>query len=233
MRLKNYQEDVVLRAIDIALEDQPALRSDRELVNDVAAYVLNRVPPKYIMSERGFLRLATEGLEHSANGSSLVNIIELMILVNKGVELVCTRRRREAPPDLNVATEPNGYYVHNYPQLIGRLVSEPTGEPVVGATVTLLADGQPIAPADSGWENPYRTNQSTGGYFSFWPAPFHSAHERETVPVQISVEHPEFDRLVVDRPVDTDGLFHRADQIQSDGIVNLGDLLLAPANGDR
>lgn len=233
MRLKNYQEDVVLRAIDIALEDQPDLRGDRELVNDVAAYVLNRVPPKYIMSERGFLRLATEDLDHAENGSSLVNIIELMILVNKGVELVSTRRRREAPAEDHEAVEPNGFYVHNYPQLIGRLVTKATREPVVGATVTLISSGRPVPPADSGWENPYRTNASTGGYFSFWPRPIQSAQERETVPMQISVDHPEFEPFVVDRAVSTDGLFHRADQIHSEGIVNLGELELVRVDGGR
>ncbi|MCK4515693.1 MAG: late competence development ComFB family protein, partial [Spirochaetaceae bacterium] len=67
MKLKNYQEDVVLRAIDIALEDQSEVVSDPAFVNDVAAYVLNRVPPRYVMSERGFLRLTVEELE-AGNG---------------------------------------------------------------------------------------------------------------------------------------------------------------------
>ncbi|MFW5738708.1 MAG: late competence development ComFB family protein [Spirochaetota bacterium] len=81
MRLKNYQEDVVFRAIEIALEDQQDLLSDEAFVNDVAAYVLNRVPPRYVMSERGFLRLALEHTEEADQDRSLANVIELMMLV--------------------------------------------------------------------------------------------------------------------------------------------------------
>ena len=52
MKLKNYQEDIVLHVIDIMLEDNPEIEADETLISDVAAYVLNRIPAKYIMSER-------------------------------------------------------------------------------------------------------------------------------------------------------------------------------------
>ncbi|MBU8913747.1 MAG: late competence development ComFB family protein, partial [Spirochaetales bacterium] len=128
MKLKNYQEDVVLRAIDIALEDQPELVSDPAFVNDVAAYVLNRVPPRYVMSERGFLRLTVEQLEEGNGNQSLANIIELMILVNRGIEIVRSRRPSSASvassgSDAPGPEEPNEF-VHNYPQFIGRVVDD-------------------------------------------------------------------------------------------------------------
>ena len=53
-------------AIDIVLEDEPELRADEGFIYDVAAYVLNRIPPRYLMSERGFLRHA---VEHDRLGS--------------------------------------------------------------------------------------------------------------------------------------------------------------------
>ena len=96
MKLKNYQEDVVLRAIEIALEDSPDLLNDEVFVNDVAAYVLNRIPPRYVMSERGFLRMALEHADEENQDKSLANVIELMILVNQGLDLVRSRRSDES-----------------------------------------------------------------------------------------------------------------------------------------
>ncbi len=227
MRLKNYQEEVVLRAIEIALEDQPALRNDDQLVNDVAAYVLNRVPPKYIMSERGFLRLAAADLDDQLGGKQLLNIIELMILVNRGVDVVSTRRRREGSAARQIQNEPGSDFVHNFPQLIGRVVAAETGHPVNGATVTLYRDGSPVPPADSGWENPYVTHLSTNGYFSFWPEPFQSAQEDSVVVLRVTVEHPDYQLLSLEKTVETEGVFQRLEQIQSERIVNLGELRVA------
>ncbi|MFW5745893.1 MAG: late competence development ComFB family protein, partial [Spirochaetota bacterium] len=107
MRLKNYQEDVVFRAIEIALEDQQDLLSDEAFVNDVAAYVLNRVPPRYVMSERGFLRLALEHTDEADQDRSLANVIELMMLVNRGVDIVGSRRSSESHERAAVAGRPD------------------------------------------------------------------------------------------------------------------------------
>lgn len=232
MRLKNYQEDVVLRAIEIALEDKPQLLEDRLYINDVAAYVLNRIPPKYIMSERGFLRLAAADLDAAGNNRSLLNIIELMIIVNRGLEVVGTRRRRVAEPEAGIPVEPTGDYVHNFPQILGRVVSGDGRHPVIGATVTLYIDGEPAKPADPGWENPYVTNDKTHGYFSFWPAAFDSAHEQTIVPLRVTIEHPDFEVASLAKSIETKGVFQRADQIYGEEIVNLGDLALSPPSQD-
>jgi hypothetical protein len=50
MRLKNYNEDLVLETVKIVLRDRPDIRASRSFMLDVAAYALNRVPPKYITS---------------------------------------------------------------------------------------------------------------------------------------------------------------------------------------
>jgi competence protein ComFB len=60
MELKNYQEDLVLHIAEIVLEDRPDVKKGGGLLLDVAAYALNRLPPRYILSERGFTRLAAD-----------------------------------------------------------------------------------------------------------------------------------------------------------------------------
>jgi competence protein ComFB len=242
MKLKNYQEDVVLRAIEIALEDQPDLLADDAFVNDVAAYVLNRIPPRYVMSERGFLRLALESLDDEHEQKSLANVIELMILVNKGVDLVRGRRSAGALAEAEPAREAgsNGTrlrgqleveqgveYVHNYPQFIGRVVDSRSGAPVLGATVTLFVDGDRVPPAAAGWQNPYITHDQTGAHFSFWPRPARSEKPHLRGKLLFTVDHPEYSTYSHVHEVVTEGDFGEEETIHGDKIVSLPPFAIA------
>ncbi len=227
MKLKNYQEDVVLRAIEIALEHEPDLLEDEIFVKDVAAYVLNRVPARYVMSERGFLRLALEHLEEDQQEKSLANVIELMMLVNRGVDLV---RRRRSEPSPARARAVAGYqsggnnaieYVHNYPQIIGRVIDERTGEPVYGATVTLLCGGELVPPAASGWQNPYVTREQTRGHFSFWPQASRSPSPRLEVDLVLTVTREGYQPLRFTQQIITEGAYDAAQTIHGDKILSL------------
>ncbi len=94
MRLKNYNEDLVLETVKVVLKDRADVRPSRSFILDVAAYVLNRTPPKYITSERGF----THEVVQAAGGDGteeqrLVNVIELITHINQAIEVVARRRR--------------------------------------------------------------------------------------------------------------------------------------------
>ena len=97
MRLKNYNEDLVLETVKVVLKDRADVRPSRSFILDVAAYVLNRTPPKYITSERGF----THEVLQAAGGDGteeqrLVNVIELITHINQAIEVVARRRRNGA-----------------------------------------------------------------------------------------------------------------------------------------
>ena len=94
MQLKNYQEDLVLHVIQIALEEHPEITADEAFIHDVASYALNRLPPRYIQSERGFTRLALSHACDSESGGELAGMIEMLLLVNRAIDIV--RNRREA-----------------------------------------------------------------------------------------------------------------------------------------
>ncbi len=234
MKLKNYQEDVVLRAIEIALEQEPDLLADEDFVKDVAAYVLNRVPARYVMSERGFLRLALEHFEEDQQEKSLANVIELMMLVNRGVDLVRDRRSEPQPSSLRSQTDVSGAdggtieYVHNYPQIIGRVIDDQTGEPVYGATVTLLVDGRIVPPAANGWQNPYVTRRQTRGHFSFWPRSSRNTCSEHSVEFQFTVSREGYHALHDTRRVTTEGSYDAAQTIHGDKILSLHPLAIRP-----
>ncbi len=172
MRLKNYNEDLVLETVKIVLKDRPDIHPTRAFMLDVAAYALNRIPPKYITSERGFTREFVQGNNGNGDGGEkLINVIELITLVNRAVEVVARQaaqawNRRDRKP---VAAESvDGVplrltYFYNMPHIFGRVVDAADGAPVIAAEATLWINDSVSVPAEAGWRNPYKTNEQTQG----------------------------------------------------------------------
>lgn len=228
MQLKNYQEDIVLKAIDIALEERPELQDDPAAVNDVAAYVLNRLPPRYIMSERGFTRLAAEHLDE--NSGSLGSMIGILVLVNQGIDVVTRRRKpRSAEGGRPISVEEQLSPVHNLPQVFGKVIDAETGAAVHGASVRLSIDGQTAVPAESGWPNPFVTQRSTNGYYSFWPAPVRNNSEIQSFTLSLDVDHPDYQPARVEKLITTCCEFSLQEKIISDGILSLDPVALKRA----
>ena len=232
MRLKNYQEDHVLRIIDVALEDYEDLRDNPAAIHDIAAYVLNRIPPRYIMSERGFTRLADTQLLDSLDNKFLVNSIQLVGLIREAIEVVQTRRPADAPEgdgldgDLDVGTD----NIHNFPQFVGRVHDARTGAPVYGAMVHMYIDGSLAGPAEPGWLNPYETQVPTGGLFSFWPAPVESGNDTMKHKVRFEISHAEYNGAAVEHNIETVASFVRFDTICTEVMENIGVIQLQPSS---
>ncbi len=220
VQLKNYQEDIVLKAIEIALEDKPELLRDSVAANDIAAYVLNRIPARYIMSERGFTRLA---VEHWDDGDdSIGSLFGILMLVNQAVEMIEKRRRPASrTSSSSIVFEAEVAPVHNFPQIFGKVVDASTGAPIDGALVTLLSSDFPAASAEPGWPNPFTTQQSTHGYYSFWPAPVRDSAETRTFGFVLRVEHPDFRPESREVTVTTCCEFSIHDHIDGEGMLDL------------
>jgi hypothetical protein len=231
MELKNYQEDVVLGLIDILLEDEPEYSSDREFKYDVAAFTLNRIPPKYFMSERGFTRFADLYLSDDDNADSFLNLVELSVIVNRAIDTIKLRRsgRSNDPADRSPETDPPSVdYIHNFPHIIGRALDSTTGTPVAQATVTLVSGETPVATTGSGWPNPYRTTQQGKGYFSFWPR--YLTHPQASVAhtLGIRIEHSDYLPFSFDISLETRGEFERRNIVANGSIMSLETCLLEP-----
>ena len=235
MKLKNYQEDLVLHVADIVIKDRPDIEADDELLHDVAAYTLNRLPPRYIMSERGFTRLAADHLVDSDNEEGLASLVEVLILVNKAIDTVKSRRKvdkREkggTPPPEEELPDVRKYW-HNLPYLIGRVLDEKTKRPVLDAQVRVTIDGALAEPAERGWLNPYRTNAGTKGFYSFLPKPIRSRSKNKTCTLELAIEHRDYRPLKVAQKIETVGEMTTYQFIRSDQILNLEDSYLVPAD---
>ena len=226
VQLRNYQEDVVLKAIQIALEGRPELAADSAVINDVAAYALNRLPPRYIVSERGFTRLAAEHFDDESLGS----MVGILMLVNEGISLV--ERRRPAVGGIAAAktlsVEEQVMPMHTMPQVFGKIVSSETGAPVHGAEVLLLVNGARAEEARAGWPNPCTVVPGANGYYSFWPAPVRCAEDTAEFLLEVQVQHPDYRPERATTTIATGCVFTLQDQYQADTIVNLDPVVLKP-----
>lgn len=230
MELKNYQEDLVLHVAEIVLADRPDVEPSEALLRDVAAYALNRLPPRYILSERGFTRLAADHCIEGENGNGkagLTGLVEVLLLVNKAVDTIRGRRKpvpASAEPGAEVVP-PELCYWHNLPYLIGRAADAASGKALLDATILCHLNGKP-AEMGPGWANPYRTNPATRGFFSFLPHPVKAKAKSRRFRLELRVEHPDYRSASLERTIQTQGEFSTSQQISSDRILNLGTVQL-------
>jgi len=234
MRLKNYNEDLVLETVKIVLKDRADIHPSRSFILDVAAYALNRVPPKYITSERGFTREFVQGGNgNGEDGEKLLNVIELIALINRAVDVVARRRSSSAP--LRSAPRPAAgsddeslhlTYFYNMPHIFGRVVDAGNRAPIIAAEATLWVNGSVAVPAESGWRNPYTTNEHTKGYFSFWPQVEMGDTDSLRVELRIAFSHESYRPLTFKKTVKVAGEFFVQDYIRGDKLLDIGTLTL-------
>ncbi len=230
MELKNYQEDVVLGLIDVLLDNQPELKDDSKFVYDVAAYTLNRIPPKYFMSERGFTRFVDLYLLEEDDQKSFVNLVELSLIVNTAIETVKKRRNghNETKKHKEKTVEPAPEYIHNFPHILGRVFDAAMDTPLTNAEVTLKLNGKPAETVGPGWPNPYITSKATKGYFSFWPK--HRTDKAQNLQHEavVKVLCDGYKPYRIERVIETNGGFELQEVIRNESIINLEHCLLQP-----
>lgn len=171
MNVHNLMEDVVKKSVNDLYEqvknDKATwLTCDCENCRlDTITYVLNRLPPKYVVSGRG----ATHS-EVMLNNQQLKADIETLSL--EGMRIVSSTKR---PFHLNNRKDceiaENNSPVFNFSSIIGTVLDGSTFEPIINAKVLLKIDGKPAEMIDKTWINPYTTIKNTRGVFNFWIKP--------------------------------------------------------------
>ena len=237
MRLKNYNEDLVLNTVKIVLKDRSDIHPTRSFILDVAAYALNRIPPKYITSERGFTREVVQaGNGNGDGGQRLLNVIEVITLVNRGVEVVVKRRQeqparahRGARSESSADAPMHLTYFYNMPHIFGRIVDAGDKKPIISAEATLWINDKVSVPAEPGWRNPYMTNEQTRGYFSFWPQVEMGDSDSYRAEMRIGFAHGAYKPFTFKKTVKINGEFFVHDYIRGDKLLDIGTLTLEPA----
>jgi competence protein ComFB len=190
MAVKNLMEEIVGSVVMEILSTEKDKMSQSDLFKeDVIAYVLNRIPPKYFTSERGII--------HGKIESKFIiqKKADILFLVYEAISVVKRRRASVDHSNYSSIEEKSDFFPH----VLGEVLEETTFSVIPDVEVTLNYRGKTAKMIDSSWKNPYATNCATKGYFHFWPD-FDSASmkKRAAIPFKIVFRHDKFEEKDVD-----------------------------------
>ena len=151
---------------------------------DTINYVLNRIPPRYVVSGRGV----------AYNQGTLLKDSQLNADIDRicldGMRLVSTAKRPyhkaallndHKAPELKCP-------MFNFPTFIGNVFDGSTFEPITGADILLKLDDTVVTMMDSSWTNPCKTYAASHGSFTFWVAPQKAQKEKENREFTFTIE---------------------------------------------
>jgi len=132
---------------------------------DVICYTLNRLPPHYILSNRGASRVQNENVEHQQQAADIVT------LVYEGIKRINHNQRPyfSHTDEAVAANEDPDVPVYNVPTIMGRVFNGDNFAPLSEVEVELLWNGQLVTMKDENWQNPCRVVPKNEGNYSFWP----------------------------------------------------------------
>jgi competence protein ComFB len=171
--IHNLSEDIVKHEIDKYCAEIENSGQTKDICTceqcrlDAACYVLNRVKPRYLVSNRGAAR---EGMRTIAREQEQIDI---SVLVYQGLQQVSHNQRpyfSHSGRDKTVEAS-GGTAIFVVPMITGRIYSGKNFEPVSSADLEMRMDGKLVSMRDFNWQNPYTLTPDTEGAFSFWPSP--------------------------------------------------------------
>ena len=192
MNVHNLMEDVVIKAVNtlydkVKTENVTWLTCDCENCRlDTVSYVLNRIPPKYVVSGRG----VTHNVEYLESSQLTADVNSLAL---EGMRTVSSTKRpfhTENRQDCEIHGDPEPKPAFNFFTFMGVVLDGNTFEPVTNAKITLKLDGQPAVMVDKTWSNPIKLVPSTKGVYSFWvkSIPAEKSGERQYFNFSIEIE---------------------------------------------
>lgn len=190
MRVHNLMLDLVTQKVEEFQSSLPAeARLDEASQADMVCFVLNRIPPLYVVSGRGLAH--TETREYTERAQRLADITTL---VKQAYDVIERNRRQRS--EVRAEDDLTGPWF-NFPSIIGRLFYGENFTPVSGVRVALYHNGELMRVLDPNWQNPYEMVPNTAGTFLFWPYPVRaeSAGQRRSFALEIRVDAPGYDPL--------------------------------------
>lgn len=193
MNVHNLMEDIVTKAVNtlydrVKGENVTWLTCDCENCRlDTVSYVLNRIPPKYVVSGRG----VTHNAEYLASSQLQADVdslaLEGMRTVSSTKRPFHTENRKDCTIQGNNGKSTPAY---NFFTFMGVVLDGNTFEPVPKAKITLKMEGKLAEMVDKTWSNPYIMVPSTKGVYSFWvkSIPANKSGEREYFKFSIEIE---------------------------------------------
>jgi competence protein ComFB len=196
---------------------------------DTACYVLNRTPPRYIVSNRGVARVEQENLERQQKDA------DIAALVYEGLKRVNHNQRPNAPHQNGVVPAAVNTPVFNIPTIVGRLFNGTNFAPMSNVRVELHRNGELVSMKDNNWQNPYNLVANTEGTFTFWPTPIpaEEADLHRIFEYSVRLEAPGFEVLNHFFKIPVISEIQSAAVYSMDRTFKLPDLYMFPPGGDE
>ncbi len=198
MGVKNIKEDIIYNIVNEVLKSDNDIKNLNLHKDDIVAYILNRIPPKYITSERGVLHGKLEARY------IIQQKTDILLLLYEAVEVFSKRRPTEQGDEDNDVDMDKC----RFPHIFGEILEETTFTIVPDVEVSLLYHGKSSEMINRGWKNPYITNKATMGFCHFWPIYDEKMGDARKIPFQLFFKHPQFEEKTLDLDVE---LMERAD----------------------
>jgi len=173
MEIHNITEDIVLNSVQTIFE---AVKKEGNAEKfclcdqcrlDTICYTLNRIKPRYIVSNRGMTRIEQDWVERQQTEADIATLVyQGLRQVNHNQRPTCSHT-----DDALFSEEFSNEPAFRIPAIIGRLFDGETFAPVSGVTVTLRKGEEIVHMRNQNWQNPFTLIANTPGAFTFWPAP--------------------------------------------------------------
>jgi len=193
---------------------------------DVICYVLNRTPPRYIVSNRGASRSLEEGI------GSQQQAADIAALIHDGLKQVNHNLRPNFAHSSEKSAASNEAEIPKFiiPTIMGRIFNGDNFAPLSDATVELIWEGEPVAMRDANWQNPYNIVHHVEGNYSFWPAPVPASkvNNHKIFEYTLRVSAPEFETLTHTFKIPVASEIHATTSFTPDRTFKLPDLYMFP-----
>jgi competence protein ComFB len=184
MEFFNLIEAIVKDIVDEVIQKDESLHNLKFHRNDIIAYILNRVPPRYVTGERGIIHTRIDPRLKFQQHT------DILFLTYEAIELFSKRRGTEVDGKEQSTEKVAGILPH----MIGETLEETTLAVIPDLKITLLYNDEPAHMMDSGWKNPYHATRATRGYFHFWPKFVEKdMKDLSEIEFRVKFEHPKFD----------------------------------------
>jgi competence protein ComFB len=193
---------------------------------DVTCYVLNRTPPRYIVSGRGASKSIEVGIGLQQQTADITALIyEAIKKVNHNLRPNFAHSGEKSAVS-NDAEIPK----FNIPTIVGRVFNGNNFALIADASVELLWAGELVVMKNGNWQNPYRITHDIEGSFSFWPAPVEAskADSHKIFEYIVRVSAPEFETLTHTFKIPVASEVQASSSFNPDRTFKLPDLYMFP-----
>jgi competence protein ComFB len=235
MEIHNTTEDLVFATIsEMCASIEKKGNPDKfclcdQCRTDAACFVLNRIPPYYIVSNRGAARIEQKAISWQQKEADVVS------LVFEALKRVNHNQRPNSDHTNRPAKEAKKGPVFNIPTIIGRAFDGARFSPLAGVNVELWRDGTLVEMKNRNWQNPCPLTSNTQGTFTFWPESISAteAESRENFEYSVKIEVPGFETMNHFFQIPVISEANDAESFSMGRTFKLPDLYLFPPGGDE